>query len=172
MRIKIIEENAAKIEKILAEINGRSREHVFNFYREISDVAEKAEHYLRKIEIPQTRRKGATAWASSSCKMPSAYSYPRNGNSLRIERGGSAWFLVSIKAASLYQSDGGGFQLSLTDAQIKKAILAFAKENHFAFCASGLFSAKKEIDFSGLDDGCAVDEDYWRTKQDQIGKTS
>ena len=172
MRIKIVKENAAKIEKILAETNGRSREHVFNFYREISDVAEKAEHYLRKIEIPRSRRKGATAWASSGCKMPSGYSYDRNGNSMRIERGGSAWFLVSLNAVSFYSGEGAGFELYLTDDQIKKAILAFAEENHFAFSASGLFPLKKEIDFSGLDDGCAVDEDYWRTKQDQIGKTS
>ena len=143
MRIKIAEENAAKIEKILAEINGRSREHVFNFYREISDVAETAEHYLRKIEIPQTRRKGATAWASSGCKVPSGYSYDRNGNSMRIERGGNDWFLVSIKAVSFYSSDGGGFELSLTDDHIKKAVLAFAKENHFAFCVGGLFLPKK-----------------------------
>ena len=126
MKIKIVEANRVAINALLDKINGKSYSHTA-FHKHIFDLAESSELQLDKFDIAKKDRSGATASGMSGGNVPTAYKYSRIVNTYTIERGASAWFLVSIDK---FQNWGNASkdQLILTPAQRDIAVSKFTAQ--------------------------------------------
>ena len=126
MKIKITEQNRLKINALLDKINGKSYSHTA-FHKHIFDLAESSELQLDKFDIAKKDRSGATASGMSGGNVPTAYKYSRIVNTYTIERGASAWFLVSIDKIDNW-GNAAKPHLSLTPAQRDIAVSKFTAQ--------------------------------------------
>jgi len=117
MTIKIVKENAEKIEAALKEVNGNSFKHAFNTYTQVQKQVEKAERHLEALGLPMSARRGARFTAVSGEPVANAYRSTRNGTSIAIKRGLNGWFLVDVKHQDLYPNQGGESRLYLSQDQ-------------------------------------------------------
>ena len=126
MKIKITEANRVAINALLVEINGKSVSHTASA-QNIFDLAYLMEVRLDKFSIAKKDRGGAIASGMSGGNVPTAYRYSRIINTYTIERGSSAWFLVSIEK---FQNWGNASkdQLILTPAQRDIAVSKFTAQ--------------------------------------------
>ena len=126
MKIKITEANRVAINALLEKINGKSVSHTASA-QNIFDLAYLMEVRLDKFSIAKKDRGGAIASGMSGGNVPSAYKYSRIVNTYTIERGSSAWFLISIDK---FQNWGNASkdQLSLTPAQRDIAVSKFTAQ--------------------------------------------
>jgi len=114
MRIK--KENADKIEARLARANGRAERHTFASYCEIENCAEMMEARLKKMGIPKSYRKGATASIMSGGAVASAYKWMRKATFIHLKRSAGGWNLFSVWPGEIYSS-GEKDSLGITPAQ-------------------------------------------------------
>lgn len=125
--IKITEANAAAIVDALKDANGKNREHTYNSYLAIAELAVSAEQQLEKLGIAKARRAGAAMSAISGDKMPNSYKYSRTGTWVCLERRSSDWYLVRASAKNLFK-EGGCNMLTMTKAQDEEAVANFRKQ--------------------------------------------
>ncbi|MBK1669825.1 hypothetical protein CKO28_17455 [Rhodovibrio sodomensis] len=108
MKVKISEENREKVEKLLADVNGKAKKHTFRGYSQIEQLAERAEKSLIDYGVPQTRRAGAEVYALSGAPdhFPRSYNGQPIMNGVRIRRGRDAWFIVHLDVGPRYVGPG------------------------------------------------------------------
>lgn len=119
--IKITAENAAAIELVLHEANGRSTAHAYTTFGEIADVASGAEKALAGLMLKKDFS-GAVWRETSGGSVPNSYKGIRNGTAITIERRSAAWYLVSVSQVSLFKAGGGAGRLQLTTEQDAAAV--------------------------------------------------
>ena len=126
MKIKITEANRHAINIMLGEINGKSLAHTADA-RNIFELAELMEIKLEKFSIAKKDRAGATASGMSGNSVPTSYRYSRIINTYTIERGASAWFLISATKTETW-GNADKDRLSLTVAQRDIAVSKFTSQ--------------------------------------------
>ena len=124
--MKITEANRVAINALLDKINGKSYSHTA-FHKHIFDLAESSELQLDKFDIAKKDRSGAIASGMSGGNVPTAYKYSRIVNTYTIERGASAWFLVSIDKIDNW-GNARKDNLFLTPAQRDIAVHKFTSQ--------------------------------------------
>jgi len=115
--IKVDPKNAAAIEAVLKEANGRSVAHAFSTFTEVADAAEAAEEELIQIGFPNSRRPGAEAIVGSGVPVANSYKGTRNGTKLRLRRNTAGWVLEACWAYPLYNNTRGRVEVSVTEEQ-------------------------------------------------------
>lgn len=118
--IKITNTNAAKIEAMLAAVNGRATEHTY-LCGDLADLAISAEERLESLGIPKSMRAGAEVFAISGGAVPNAYKYSRKATSARLVRRATGWFVANVGSVTIWER-GGKVDLMLTEDQDAKAI--------------------------------------------------
>ena len=131
--IKIVVENAAKIEAHLARANGRARAHTFATSAEISSLAATAERSILRM-LPKYSAVGAEYDSRSGRNLPASYKYPRRTTSVRLLRRRAGWYMVSACASNAWRSAGKAI-LTLTAEQDATAVRRFRS---YAVAAPGV----------------------------------
>lgn len=121
MKLKIDPTNTQAIEAALAKINGTALQHTFNRYAEVAAVADQAEAMLDGLSLKKSSRRGAAIKAVSGASVPLSYSWARQGTRIVLERRATAWYLIDLAPAKLYQR-GGRQELRLTLDQDAEAV--------------------------------------------------
>lgn len=121
MKIKIEKTNAAAIEAALLAVNGKATSHVYTSFSEIEKLAWETELQLLGLLGTKKSPVGAVTECTSGRPMAGAHSYARVATKITLERCASRWFLVDVKATTIYQ-EGGKDRLILTAAQDRAAV--------------------------------------------------
>lgn len=119
--IKVCQENAAEIEALLSNINGRARTHAFTRYSEIASVAEEAEKDLATFGVTKASRSGATYFATSGGYLANAYNNKAIQTAIKLERRSSAWYLIEGHTCDLYPKQNPKRHLAVTQEQADEA---------------------------------------------------
>lgn len=119
--LKIDKKNEQAITVALADVNGQSREHTFNTFKEIGDLAQQAERQLDELSLKKAARPGAAMEAVSGKPVALSYSWARQATRVVIERRSSAWYLTELDAEAVWQR-GGKSSLQLTQEQDAEAV--------------------------------------------------
>ena len=98
--IKITADNAAKINAVLAEANGKATSHTIRSWVLVDSVADEAESRLSAL--PKADRKGATLTHTPAGPSASSYKYAAQTTRILIERRATGWFLISAARAEVY----------------------------------------------------------------------
>lgn len=125
MKIKINAQNTAALEAALKNTNGKATAHTFNFPSEIIECARKAEAQLDHLALKKGSRSGAIASAISGGSIPNSYKYTRITTIAILQRGSSAWFLVSLSTAESFRRTAGDTTISLTPKQDSEVTATF-----------------------------------------------
>lgn len=120
--IKIVPENAAKIEAELARVNGKSTRHAFTSFEEIRDEAAHAERKLAALGLSGRATVGAVYAAQSGGAVAKAYKSARNVTRVALERKGPGWYLVDAFGTAVYPDQPGYGRLHLTTEQDARVI--------------------------------------------------
>ena len=119
--IKFDIKNAAKINALLGEVNGRASGHT---YYEFVDFKNEAERFISKIEALLGGKKyclGAKFSIESGGSVKSAYKYTRIGTRISLECRASGWFVTNIQRADIW-ARGGESKIVLTQAHHDQAV--------------------------------------------------
>lgn len=119
--MKINLSNAIAINAALKSINGKSIAHCFTDAQELIDIANNADRTLSQLLNSKIESIGAIINATSGNDVPASYKYIRTATNIKLIKGKTAWFLISVNYASLYRS-GGKTILTLTPKQDIRAI--------------------------------------------------
>lgn len=119
--LKIDKKNEQAITAALVDANGQSREHTFNTYTEIWDLAQQAERQLDELSLTKAARAGAAMEAVSGKPLALSYSWARRATRVVIERRPSAWYLTEIEVVAVWHR-GGKSSLQLTQKQDTEAV--------------------------------------------------
>ena len=115
------------VETALSLVNGKSKEHTFTDYLQISLVVQDAESGLERLGILKKDAIGAKFIAYSGKTVTHSYKYSRTGTSILLERKSSGWHLTSIKTFNLYQKPPHN-QFILTEKQDACAIASLRQK--------------------------------------------
>lgn len=126
-KIKISKKNAEKIENLLNEINGRATAHTYTGYTQIENMANAAEKKLSELLLKKDFQ-GATWSETSGDKVANCYKGSRIATNVKLQRGSSAWFLVSVSGRTVWNEGGGESCLTLTAEQDAAAIIELRKQ--------------------------------------------
>jgi hypothetical protein len=121
MKIPITLKNEPKLTATLKEVNGRSTSHTFTTGKDLLHAAAMAEDALYRLNLPKSKRAGATAIIWSGSKMPGAYKYRINVNRVTLLRTSTGWTATEIKLAEVW--DGGAQNITVLPIQ-EEIILA------------------------------------------------
>lgn len=124
--IKINAANVAAIEAALNKTNGRALRHTFTAY-EILEDALSAEFKVIALLGSKKDAVGATVFSRSGDKLPNAYKWARQINTMRIERRASGWWLVELVNDTVNDKRAAYLRLTLTPEQDAKAVALFKK---------------------------------------------
>ena len=119
--IKFDIKNAAKINVLLGEVNGRASGHT---YYDFGDFKTEAERFIWKIEALLGGKKyclGAKFYIESGGSVKSAYKYTRIGTRISLECRASGWFVTNIQRADIW-AKGGESKIVLTQAHHDQAV--------------------------------------------------
>lgn len=136
-QIKIVESNAAAIEAVLDEVNGRATAHTYTHFSDILELATNAEAKLERLKIKVKSRVGAILTSESGDSVPNCYKGSRKTTFVRIDRRSTGWFLSSVQSSSSYQ-EAGSTRLHLTQAQATDAMNGFQDRNFSILQASSV----------------------------------
>lgn len=126
--IKIVRENAAKIQSLLADANGRATSHAYTTYSEVEAVALYSEIKLDKAGLPKKQRTGVLASSTSGGVVTNAYSKKsstRAATKLVLERRATCWYLIDVQRTEVYQKGGGPVRVVMSPEQIHTCVTAF-----------------------------------------------
>ena len=115
------------VETALCLVNGKSKEHTFSDYLQISSVVQDAELGLEKLGILKKDAVGAKFIAYSGKTVTHRYKYSRIGTVIHLERKSSGWHLINIKTYNLYQKPPHN-QFILTEKQDACAIASLRQQ--------------------------------------------
>ena len=119
--IKFDIKNAAKINALLGEVNGRASDHT---YCKFTDFESDAENVISRVEKLLGGKKyclGAKFSIESGDSVPNAYRYTRIGTRLSLECRASGWFVTDIKRVDIW-AQGGKSAIVLTQAHHDQAV--------------------------------------------------
>ena len=116
MRIKIVVENAAKIEAALLAVNGKTALHAYTTFAEIASQADQDKSVM-SFGLPKSQLSGTRVVSTSGDRVANAYKYSRTGTRITMERGSSAWYLIGVESANLWSNGGGMDKYILTAEQ-------------------------------------------------------
>ena len=116
MRIRILPENADKIERALAEVNGDAEMHTFSRYWEIKHRADYAEALLEPLLFRKDWQ-GAEVTCLSGRQGATGYRAVRRGTLVVLQRGSRDWYLIFARRCNLYPNEGGRMKLHLLPSQ-------------------------------------------------------
>jgi len=124
MKIKITEENAAKIEDLCKAANGRARTRT-KTADEIIGFADSLESHLESCGCAKAHRKGTRYqwWDGVGCN---SYDYRAESTAATIERGSSAWFLVEIERIPINTGRGARTSILTLSDSARESIAASA----------------------------------------------
>ncbi len=126
MKINIADTEAVRA--ALAAVNGKAERHAYTLPSEIASVADDAERQLARLAVPKAARNGARYVSQSGSKLPGSYKYKATGTVVTLERGASAWFLVSVAACDIWPGKEPFARLTLTPDQDAIAIAAVRRQ--------------------------------------------
>lgn len=124
--IKITAANAAAIQAALVAVNGRALSHTFTA-DEILEDALSAEFKVIALLGNKKDAVGATVFSRSGSKLPNAYKWARQINTMRIERRASGWWLIDLDNDTVNDKSAAYLRLTLTPEQDAKAVAKFKK---------------------------------------------
>lgn len=104
-KIKVAKENAEKIEKALAEVNGRASAHTYKIFSEIAQIAKRFEASMSKY-LSKKESAGARFFCVSGDSVPNRYDHKREATGIVLECCSTGIFLVEVSRQTIYQ-DGG-----------------------------------------------------------------
>ena len=113
--------NAAKINALLGEVNGRASDHT---YYKFTDFESDAGNIISRVEKLLGGKKhcvGAKAIIESGDSVPNAYRYTRIGTRISLECRASGWFVTDIKRVDIW-AKGGESRIVLTQAHHDRAV--------------------------------------------------
>lgn len=120
MKIKINEQNRAKIEAALEKVNGKARAHTITSHSELAELAERAEEALKASGLLLLKdRRGArlTFSPSGPGKAYAKKAFRVTTTSIVIERGPSGWLLTRAQRAEIPATLGEGFSMTISSGQ-------------------------------------------------------
>jgi len=100
--ININEKNAEKITAALLAANGRANSHTITHGRDVRDIADVANDYLRNLGLSKACMVGAKVSYTSGGDVPNAYKWQRKVTHVHLERRKSGWFLNSIEVIEIW----------------------------------------------------------------------
>ena len=107
----IKESNRGKIEKMIKEAEGRSRERTINF----DDILWAINKIECKLDIPKTHMEGIAADVDVNAQnFPKAYKYTPKSTQFYMVKKKSGWDLVNV-VRDITNGENRGFHLKLTD---------------------------------------------------------
>ena len=106
MKIKICEKNREKIEKALEAVNKKKISHTYTTYEEIAEISERAERKVYNLLGKKNIMKGAIFESTSGGSVPKCYKYSREATFIEMTRGSSAWFLICVSPARIFDKGG------------------------------------------------------------------
>lgn len=116
MKIKICEENRARINEVFAEIEGTGYRRCLS-YDGVSAMSRRAENAMNDAGLPSSRRQGASGRISHD--VPKAYHYLFKSTSATLYRGKEAWFLTAADRDEWWPGgERSGLSLCYTDEQV------------------------------------------------------
>jgi len=121
MKIALTQKNEGKITAALKKINGRKTGHIFPTGKELLAAAAMAEDALGALNLPRSKRAGASAIVTSGGRMPAAYKYRVSVNRVTMVRTSQTWTATKIEIDQVW--DGGAQKITLLPMQ-EKVILA------------------------------------------------
>lgn len=89
-------------------------------------IASRAEQELDATGLPLAERKGARFEFRDAGPSAAAYKYSQGATHVMLERGASAWYLISVQRLSVYPRQRQIADLYLIDAQKAAAVRRFA----------------------------------------------
>lgn len=114
--IRIVKENAAAIENLLQQTNGKAQMHYYTTFYEIEKIAIQAEIRVGELLLRKKDFPGAVLKMTSGKPVPKRYDYKRIATTIVITRKRDGWYLSSADKSYVGVS-GGRNRLFLTDAQ-------------------------------------------------------
>ena len=126
--IKISNENQAKIDAALADVNGRAIGHTYTHAHQILRLAIDAECMLANLGLAKGERAGATVTFQSGGQLPAAYKYVARTTTVTLLRRTSAWYLAAIRSSELYPRSTPRQFTVLTEAQDASVIARVRRE--------------------------------------------
>ena len=125
MKIKIDSKNVGKITAALDAVQGKANARIL-FAGAVSDLADRAERQLGRLDIPKKYREGARV-IFFEAGLPSAYKYRAETTRIEIVRGKAAWYLVDVSRIGIYPNQKGNNHLMLTDHQLDLIMADYRK---------------------------------------------
>ena len=116
MKIKIDSKNIDKITATLDAAQGKANARTL-FAGSVSDLADRAERQLDRLDIPKKYREGARA-IYFEAGLPNAYRYQAETTRIEIIRGKSAWYFVDVSRIGIYPKQKGHNHLVLAEQQL------------------------------------------------------
>jgi hypothetical protein len=124
MKIKVSDDNAAKIQAALDAVNGRASEHTYRTYGDIARLVTEAETRRADLRLSKREAKGIQVVSVSGDAVPTAYKWSRNATRVELTYCATGWCLTDLASTTIY-ADGGGSCTSLTPDLANLAVAKF-----------------------------------------------
>lgn len=122
MKIKVaLNTKGRELSNALEFANGKARSSTASAM-DILNASEIAEKQLASFGIAKSSRIGAEMTYTSGGSVARAYKYKRIANIIKAVRGGSSWYVTSIKRVELFPNQDGGIKVGLNAEQEKIAL--------------------------------------------------
>ena len=119
--IKFDIKNAAKINALLGEVNGRASDHTYHSFNNFSVDAEALIWKIENILGGKKYCVGAKFSIESGGSVKNAYKYTRIGTRISLECRASGWFVTNIQRADIW-AKGGESKIVLTQTHHDQAV--------------------------------------------------
>ena len=129
MKIKVSDDNAAKIQAVLDAVNGRSNEHTYRVYGDIAALAVAADTRRADLRLSKREAKGIQVVSVSGDAVPSSYKWRRNATRVELTYCATGWCLPALASTTIY-ADGGGSCTSLTPDLAALAVAKFQSAHY------------------------------------------
>jgi len=129
MKIKVSDDNAAKIQAALDAVNGRANEHTYRVYGDIARLVIEAELRRADLRLSKREAKGIQVVSVSGEAVPTAYKWRRNATRVELTYCATGWCLTDLASTTIYP-EGGGIRTSLTPDLAALAVAKFQSAHY------------------------------------------
>lgn len=120
-QVKIVEESRATLDKVIAEIEGRSQVNCLSFDKLLA-LAKKAETKLEELGIAKKDRAGAQFYYCPAGPTAKSYFSGQGATDCTLIRRSSAWYVSDIHRTKVYPLTPTRNKLSISKGQRELAI--------------------------------------------------
>ncbi len=115
MKIKVNKKNENKINKLIAEIEGRARSRRKE-YCNLEKMIRDCEAQFERYQLPKNLWQGNKVWEyeGKGISTRSYGNYPYESTRVTIERGSKDWFLINVERVTLYPNNPSRTATDLT----------------------------------------------------------